>query len=145
HRPGTDYFAQIVPGIGTATLIRDLKPMSWIGPTAGGPASIGTTGYFGLAWGTGILAAGAPYIDQSLYYLRTDASNHTKFGVMIPALTGASSDTLDLTTAVGGFGVGGYSTLAFCPSVIGNFTPISFITCGRTPARAAPATRFSVA
>ncbi|MDB6170478.1 MAG: Endoglucanase [Verrucomicrobia bacterium] len=121
HRPGTDYLAQIVPGTGTSTLIRDLKPMSWTGPTAGGPANTGGTGYFGIAWATGILSAGAPYLDQSLYYLRTDSSNHTKFGVMIPALTGASSDTLDLTTAVGAFGVGGYTTLAFSPTVVGNF------------------------
>jgi hypothetical protein len=123
HRPGTDYLAQIVPGTGVATLIRDLKPMSWTGPTAGGPANIGTTGYFGLAWATGILSAGAPYADQSFYYLRTDTSvpSHTMFGVMIPALTGSSSDTLDLTTAVGSFGVGGYTTLAFSPTVIGNY------------------------
>jgi hypothetical protein len=123
HRPGTDYLAQIVPGTGVATLIRDLKPMSWTGPTAGGPANIGTTGYFGLAWATGILSAGAPYADESFYYLRTDTSvpSHTMFGVMIPALTGSSSDTLDLTTAVGSFGVGGYTTLAFSPTVIGNY------------------------
>ena len=123
HRPGTDYLAQIVPGTGVATLIRDLKPMSWTGPTAGGPANTGATGYFGLAWATGILSAGAPYIDQSLYYLRTDTSvpSHTKFGVMIPALTGASSDTLDLTTAVGSFGVGGYTALAFSPVALGNY------------------------
>ena len=123
HRPGTDYLAQIVPGTGVATLIRDLKPMSWTGPTAGGPANTGTTGYFGLAWATGILSAGAPYVDQSLYYLRSDASvpSHTKFGVMIPALTGGSSDTLDLTTAVGSFGVGGYTALAFSPIALGNY------------------------
>jgi PKD repeat protein len=123
HKTGTDYFAQIVPGTGVATLIRDLKPMSWTGPTAGGPANVGTTGYFGLAWATGILSAGAPYLDQSLYYLRTDSSvpGHTKFGVMIPALTGGSSDTLDLTTAVGSFGVGGYSTLAFSGTVLSNY------------------------
>jgi len=121
HTPGTDYLSEIVPGTGTATLIADLKPMSWAGPTAGGPASIGTTGYFGLAWATGILSAGAPYADQSIYYLRTSTSGHTIFGVTIPALVSASSDTLDLTTAVGAFGAGGYTTLAFSPVAIGTY------------------------
>jgi len=123
HTAATDYVAAIVPGTGTASSIADLKPMSWSGPTAGGPASIGTAGYFGLAWATGILSAGAPYFDQSLYYLRSDTNvpSHTRFGVMIPALTGGSTDTLDLTTAVGSFGVGGYTTLAFSPSAIGNY------------------------
>jgi PKD repeat protein len=128
HTPSNvDYWAEIVPGTGTASSIADLKPMSWQGPTAGTPASPGSNGYFALTWATGILSAGAPYADQSIYYLRTNASNHTIFGVMIPALTGASSDTLDLTTAVGSFGVGGYTTLAFVPtSVIGNFPTNNF-------------------
>jgi len=123
HTNATDYVAAIVPGTGTSSSVADLKPMSWTGPTAGGPASIGTTGYFGLAWATGILSAGAPYADQSLYYLRSDTNvpSHTRFGVMIPALTGGSTDTLDLTTAVGAFGVGGYTTLAFSPSAIGTY------------------------
>lgn len=126
HTPGTDYLSEIVPGTGTATLIADLKPMSWTGPTAGGPASPGTNGYFGLAWATGILSAGAPYADQSLYYLRTSTGDHTIFGVMIPALTGASADTLDLTTAVGSFGAGGYTVLAFSPTAIGAYGPNQF-------------------
>lgn len=128
HAPNNvDYWAEIVPGTGTATLIADLKPMSWQGPVAGTPASPGANGYFGLTWATGILSAGAPYADESMYYLRTDTSLHTQFGVMIPALTGASSDTLDLTTAVGSFGVGGYTTLAFVPTtVIGNYPTNNF-------------------
>jgi PKD repeat protein len=122
-----DYFAEIVPGTGTSSSIADLKPMSWQGPTAGTPASPGANGYFALTWATGILSAGAPYADQSMYYLRTDSSSHTQFGVMIPGLTGASSDTLDLTTAVGSFGVSGYTTLAFVPTtVIGNYPTNNF-------------------
>jgi len=125
---GVDYFAAMVPGTALSTSVADLKPMSWQagGGVAGGPASPGTGGYFGLAWATGILSAGAPYADQSIYYLRTDASSHTQFGVMIPALTGKSQDTIDLTAAVGGFGAGGYTTLAFSPSVLGNFPANQF-------------------
>ncbi len=128
HTPSNvDYWAEIVPGTGTSSLIADLKPMSWQGPTAGTSASPGLNGYFALTWATGILSAGAPYADQSMYYLRTDASSHTQFGVMIPALTGASTDTLDLTTAVGSFGVGGYTTLAFVPTTaVSNFPTNNF-------------------
>ncbi|HEY5078350.1 MAG TPA: Ig domain-containing protein, partial [Opitutaceae bacterium] len=128
HAPNNvDYWAEIVPGTGSSSSIADLKPMSWQGPVAGTPASPGTNGYFGLTWATGILSAGAPYADESMYYLRTDASSHTQFGVMIPALTGASTDTLDLTTAVGSFGVGGYTTLAFVPTtVVGNYPTNNF-------------------
>ncbi|HZZ56935.1 MAG TPA: hypothetical protein VFE31_03835, partial [Opitutaceae bacterium] len=131
HAPnGTDYFAQIVPGTATSTLIRDLKPMSWaaVGGAAGGPADTGSAGYFALTWGTGIGAAGAPYADQSMYYLRTSSSvpSHTLFGVMIPALTGGFDDTLDLTTAVGSFGVGGYTALEFCPTAIGTYPASQF-------------------
>jgi hypothetical protein len=127
HAPNSvDYFAAIVPGTGTSTSIADLKPMSWQGPTAATAASPGANGYFALAWATGILSDGAPYADQSIYYLRTDASSHTQFGVMIPALVSGSQDTLDLTTAVGSFGVGGYTTLAFTSSVLGNYPANQF-------------------
>ena len=127
HAPSNvDYLAEIVPGTGTSSSIADLKPMSWAGPTAGTPASPGSNGYFALTWATGILSAGAPYADQSLYYLRTDSLGHTQFGVMIPALTGASSDTLDLTTAVGSYGATGYTTLAFTPSVLGDIPASQF-------------------
>ncbi|MGA7726275.1 MAG: putative Ig domain-containing protein [Opitutaceae bacterium] len=127
HTPSNvDYLAEIVPGTGTSSSIADLKPMSWQGPTAGTPASPGSNGFFGLAWATGILSAGAPYADESLYYLRTDSLGHTQFGVMIPALTGASSDTLDLTTAIGSYGASGYSTLAFCQSVQGDIPANQF-------------------
>jgi PKD repeat protein len=129
HAPNNvDYFAAIVPATGVATSIADLKPMSWpaTGGAAGGPASAGSNGYFALASATGILSAGAPYADNSMYYLRTDSSSNTQFGVMIPALTGASQDTLNLTTAVGSFGVGGYTTLAFTPSVVGNIPASQF-------------------
>lgn len=127
HTPSNvDYLAEIVPGTGTSSSIADLKPMSWQGPTAGTPASPGSNGFFGLAWATGILSAGAPYADESLYYLRTDSLGHTQFGVMIPALTGASSDTLNLTTAIGSYGASGYSTLAFCQSVQGDIPANQF-------------------
>jgi hypothetical protein len=123
HTPATDYLAAIVPGTGTSSSVADLKPMSWAAPggTAGGPASSGLTGYFAISWATGILSVGAPYLDQSLYYLRTDTHSHTQFGVMIPALTGASADTLDLTAAVGSFGVGNYAALAFSPTSLGTY------------------------
>jgi hypothetical protein len=134
---GTDYFAEIVPGTATSTLIQDLKPMSWAAPggVAGGPGhtQTGAGGYFGLTWATGIGASGAPYADQSMYYLRTGtfgqptvSGTDTLFGVMIPALTAGSQDTLDLTTAVGSFGVGGYAALEFCPTALGNFPANQF-------------------
>jgi len=118
HAPNSvDYIAAIVPGTGTSTSIADLKPMSWAGGTAGGPASAGSNGYFALAYGSGGAITG--YAANSMYYLRTDSSSHTQFGMMIPALTGASSDVFDLTTAVGSFGVGGYTTLAYTVTDIG--------------------------
>jgi hypothetical protein len=123
HTTGTDYFAEIVPGTGTSSAVFDLKPMSWqaVGGAAGGPADTGLTGYFAISWATGILSLGSPYLDQSIYYLRTDTSSHVQFGVVHPKLTTGSQDTLDLTTAVGSFGVGNYTTLTFSPTAVGNY------------------------
>lgn len=118
HRGGTDYFAQITPGTGTSSLIRDLKPMSWAAPggVAGTPADTGLSGYFALTYAS---TPAASYPANSMYYLRTDASNHTQFGYMIPALTGGSFDTIDLDTAKGSFGATGYSTLAWMTDALG--------------------------
>jgi len=126
HAPNSvDYFAAIVPATGTGTSIADLKPMSWpaIGGVAGGPASPGTNGYFALAYAPGAVPGGpgGAYAANSMFYLRTDVSSHIQFGFMIPALTSASSDALDLTTAVGGFGVGGFTTLTYTPTVVSDF------------------------
>ena len=119
HAPNSvDYFAAIVPGTGVATSIADLKPMSWpaTGGVAGGPASPGTNGYFALAYATGAVTG---YAANSMFYLRTDVASHTQFGIMIPALTSASNDVIDLNTAVGSFGVGGYTTLTYTVTDIG--------------------------
>ncbi len=118
HRGGTDYFAQITPGTGTSSLIRDLKPMSWAAPggVAGTPANTGLSGYFALTYAS---TPAASYPANSMYYLRTDASNHTQFGYMIPALTSGSLDTIDLDTAVGAFGATGYTTLAWMTDALG--------------------------
>ena len=126
HAPNSvDYFAAIVPGTGVATSIADLKPMSWqaTGGVAGGPASPGTNGYFALAYAPGAVPGGpgGAYAANSMFYLRTDLSSHVQFGALIPALTSASSDVLDLTSAVGGFGVGGFSVLTYTPTVVGNY------------------------
>ncbi len=126
HAPNSvDYFAAIVPGTGVATSIADLKPMSWpaTGGVAGGPASPGTNGYFALAFAPGAVPGGpgGAYAADSMFYLRTDLSSHTQFGFMIPALTSASTDALDLTLAVGGFGVGGFTTLTYTPTVVSNY------------------------
>jgi len=94
--------------------------MSWqaAGGVAGGPASPGTNGYFALAYGLGAITG---YPANSMYYLRTDTSSNTQFGYMVPALTGASSDALNLTTAVGSFGVGGYTTLTYTSTALSDF------------------------
>jgi hypothetical protein len=126
HAPNSvDYFANMVPGLVSATSIADLKPMSWqaVGGTAGGPASTGTNGYFALTYAPGAVPGGpgGAYAANSMFYLRTDLSSHVQFGYMIPALTSASSDALDLTTAVGSFGVGGYTVLTYTATAVGNY------------------------
>ncbi len=97
--------------------------MSWqaSGGAPGGPASAGNTGYFALAYAP-IIGGGAVtgYNAGSMFYLRTDSgAEHTQFGELIPALESASTDKLDLTTAVGSFGATGYTTLAYSPTDIG--------------------------
>jgi PKD repeat protein len=126
HAPNSvDYFAAIVPGTGTATSIADLKPMSWpaTGGVAGGPASPGTNGYFALAYAPGAVPGGpgGAYAANSMFYLRTDVSNNTQFGFLIPALTSASTDAVNLTNAVGSFGATGYTTLTYTPTVLSDF------------------------
>ncbi len=125
HKNNADYFANIVPRTGGLSSTSDLKPMSWqaVGGVAGGPASAGGTGYFGLTYATGAVTG---YSANSMFYLRTDGSNHTQFGEMIPALTGASTDKIDLTNAVGSFGVGGYTTLAYSPVAFGGYPANQF-------------------
>jgi hypothetical protein len=122
HRPTGDYFANIVPRTGGNSSSVDLKPMSWQGGVAGGPTDPGTTGYFGLAFVSGAVTG---YSANSMFYLRTDGAN-TRFGEMIPALTAASTDKINLTTAVGSFGVGGYTTLAYSPTAFGGYAANQF-------------------
>ena len=123
HKNSGDYFANIVPKTGGLSSTADLKPMSWQGGVAGGPSNPGLSGYFGLAYATGAVSG---YAANSMFYLRTDGASHTQFGVMIPALTGGSTDKLDLTTAVGSFGVGGYTTLAYSPVAFGGYAANQF-------------------
>jgi len=112
HKAAADYFGVIVPKTGGNSMIYDLKPMSWQGGVAGGPSDPGKTGYFALTYSTGAVTG---YSANSMIYLRTDGSSHTQFGEMIPALTSASTDKIDLTTAVGAFGASGYKALAYTP------------------------------
>ena len=122
HRPTGDYFANIVPRTGGNSSSADLKPMSWAGGVAGGPSDPGLTGYFGLVYATGAVTG---YSANSIFYLRT-AGGNTQFGEMIPALTGGSSDKINLSTAVGSFGVGGYTTLAYSPVAFGGYAANQF-------------------
>ncbi len=123
RRPTGDYFANIVPRTGGNSSSADLKPMSWAGGVAGGPSNPGTTGYFGLAYATGAVTG---YSANSMFYLRTNGSSQTVFGEMIPALTGGSTDKINLSTAVGSFGVGGYTTLAYSPTAFGGYAANQF-------------------
>jgi hypothetical protein len=123
HKNSGDYFANIVPRTGGLSSTSDLKPMSWQGGVAGGPSDPGAAGYFGLAYATGAVSG---YSANSMFYLRTDGASHTQFGEMIPALTGASTDKIDLTTAVGSFGAGGYTTLAYSPVAFGGYAANQF-------------------
>ncbi|MDB6126777.1 MAG: Endoglucanase [Verrucomicrobia bacterium] len=105
HKNDGDYFSHIVPGSGTASAVTDLKPMS----QPGGPSTGGASGYFGLTFAASNLGYGA----NLFYYLRTDpVSGNTKFGTLIPALAGASSDQFDLGTP-------GYNALAFTGTDVG--------------------------
>ncbi len=100
-----DYFSHLVPGSGVASAVADLKPMS----QPGGPSTGGTSGYFGLTFSATDLGYGA----NLFYYLRTNAATgFTKFGSLVPALAGASTDQFDL-------GIGGHNALAFTGSDVG--------------------------
>ena len=105
HKSDGDYFSHIVPGSGTASAVTDLKPMS----RAGGPSTGGGSGYFGLTFAATDLGYGA----NLFYYLRTDpVTGFTKFGSLVPALAGASTDRFDL-------GVAGHNALAFTGTDVG--------------------------
>ena len=118
---GTDYLAGIVPATGGGSAVLNIKPMAWTGGVAATGASVvtGTNHYFALTFA--IPTPAGPYFANNFYYLRTDASNHTQFGYVIPALTSGFSDTLDLNTATGGFGATGYTTLAFSDTALGGY------------------------
>ena len=89
HKSTGDYFSILVPGSSVSSSVSDLKPMD--GP--GGPATLGTSGYFGLTFASGNLGYGL----NQFYYLRTDAvSGNTKFGKLDPALLNTSADQFDL-------------------------------------------------
>ena len=105
HKVSGDYFSVIVPGSGTSSAVTDLKPMD--GP--GGPATLGASGYFGLTFAAENLGYGS----NVLYYLRTDSvTGNTKFGSLVPALAGASTDLFDL-------GFGGHNALAYTSTDVG--------------------------
>ncbi|MDI1251028.1 MAG: putative Ig domain-containing protein, partial [Lacunisphaera sp.] len=123
---GTDYLAGIVPATGGGSAVLNIKPMAWTGGVAATGASVvaGTNHYFALAFA--VPTPAGPYFANNFYYLRTDASNHTQFGYVIPALTSGFLDTLDLNTATGGFGATGYTTLAFSATAIGGYAVNQF-------------------
>ncbi|HTB79557.1 MAG TPA: chitobiase/beta-hexosaminidase C-terminal domain-containing protein [Opitutaceae bacterium] len=105
HKSSGDYFTVIVPSSGTASAVTDLKPMS--GP--GGPATLGTGGYFGLTFAASNLGYGLDFF----YYLRTDpATGFTNFGTLDPALLGTSADKFSL-------GTGGHNALEYTGSDVG--------------------------
>jgi len=105
HKGTTDYFSVIKPSSGTASVVTDLKPMD--GP--GGPATLGTEGYFGLTFAAVDLNYGA----NVFYYLRTDSvTSTTKFGTLVPALLSTSADQYDL-------GISGHNALAFTGTDVG--------------------------
>jgi hypothetical protein len=138
HRPTGDYFANIVPRTGGNSSSVDLKPMSWQGGVAGGPTDPGTTGYFGLAFVSGAVTG---YSANSMFYLRTDGAN-TRFGEMIPALTAASTDKINLTTAVGVLASAATRPSLTRPPRSAAMLPTSFTT---SVSIASPATPSSVA
>jgi hypothetical protein len=113
-----DYLSTIVPRSGAASSVVDLKPMSWNGVGTGGPASSGASGYFALAYGD--------FAGNWIYYLRTESGvdtnpGHIQFGVLIPALTSGFTEPAawDLNTAIGSFGVTGFTGLVYSPSSLG--------------------------
>jgi sugar lactone lactonase YvrE len=105
HKSTGDYFTAIIPGSGTSSAVTDEKPMD--GP--GGPATLGNSGYFGLAFA----AVNLNYGSNIFYYLRTDpVSGFTVFGTLAPALSGASTDLFNL-------GIGGHNALEFTGTNVG--------------------------
>jgi hypothetical protein len=125
HRGSTDYFAEIVKTTGSVV---DLKPMSGAGTLA---TITGLHGYLSLAYATAAPSHGGNF----MYYIRTAAAGDvfapagdTVFGLMIPALASGDTDLFDLNTAVGSFGVGGYTTLAFTTPT--NLTSGNYLTNG---------------
>jgi sugar lactone lactonase YvrE len=105
HKSSGDYFTVIKPSSGTASSVTDLKPMD--GP--GGPATLGTSGYFGLTFAAANLGYGLDFF----YYLRTDpVTGFTVFGTLDPALLNASADQFNL-------GLGGHNALEFTGTDVG--------------------------
>ncbi len=105
HKSSGDYFSIIKPSSGTASSVTDLKPMD--GP--GGPATLGTSGYFGLTFAAANLGYGLDFF----YYLRTDpVTGFTVFGTLDPALLNASADQFNL-------GLGGHNALEFTGTDVG--------------------------
>ncbi len=105
HKTDGDYFTHIVPGSGTASAVTDLKPMS----QPGGPSTGGASGYFGLTFSATDLGYGA----NLFYYFRTDpVTGFTRFGSLVPALAGASTDRFNL-------GISGYNALAYTGTDVG--------------------------
>jgi hypothetical protein len=105
HKSDGDYFSHIVPSSDTASAVSDLRPMS----RAGGPATGGDSGYFGLTFSGDNLGQGA----NMFYYLRDDAvTGTTRFGSLDPALAGSSTDLFDL-------GLGGHNALAYTTTDVG--------------------------
>jgi hypothetical protein len=136
HNGAIDYLSRIVTPGGA---VNDLKPMSWAGGPAGGPASPGLGGYFSIAYATSAPAN----VGNWMFYLRTAQggsdtyapAGHIVFGYTIPALTSGSTDLFDLNTAVGGFGATGYTTLAWCPGdATGGYAPTLFYYLRHDPA-----------
>jgi hypothetical protein len=105
HKSTGDYFSVLVPGSSVSSSITDLKPMD--GP--GGPATLGTSGYFGLTFASGNLGYGL----NQFYYLRTHAvTGDTIFGTLNPGLLSTSADQFSL-------GTDGHVALAFTGANVG--------------------------
>jgi hypothetical protein len=125
HRPTGvdpgDYFAVIVPRTSNLSTVYDLKPMSYQGGAAATNLTGGNSGYSALTYVSGSVGTG--YAADSMYYLRQDGLGNTWFGQMIPALTGGSTDFLNLTTAVGSFssfGAGNNAMLTWATGAVGS-------------------------
>lgn len=106
HKDDGDYFSHIVPGSDVSSAVADLKPMSQPGDESTG----GLSGYFGLTFAAENLNTNG---ENLFYYLRNDpVTETTKFGMLVPALAGASTELFDL-------GISGHNALAYTISDVG--------------------------